>query len=67
MKAVSLCCCVCCVTPGALLILLEDNADEESDEPPKPEVREIKEKDAFYSKKWVPVPENASLPAVGMS
>ncbi|XP_029901948.1 nuclear pore complex protein Nup50 [Myripristis murdjan] len=29
----------------------EENGDEESDEPPKPEVREIKEKDAFYSKK----------------
>uniref|UniRef100_UPI003AAD03C6 nuclear pore complex protein Nup50 n=1 Tax=Centroberyx gerrardi TaxID=166262 RepID=UPI003AAD03C6 len=29
----------------------DENGDEESDEPPKPEVREIKEKDAFYSKK----------------
>ncbi|XP_068163052.1 nuclear pore complex protein Nup50 [Antennarius striatus] len=28
----------------------EEN-DEESDEPPKPEVKEVKEKDAFYSKK----------------
>ncbi|XP_060759088.1 nuclear pore complex protein Nup50 isoform X2 [Neoarius graeffei] len=29
----------------------ENGADEESDEPPVPVVREIKEKDAFYSKK----------------
>ncbi|KAM4615346.1 nuclear pore complex protein Nup50 isoform 1-T2 [Polymixia lowei] len=29
----------------------DENGDEESEEPPKPEVREIKEKDAFYSKK----------------
>lgn len=29
----------------------DENGEEESDEPPKPEVREIKEKDAFYSKK----------------
>lgn len=28
-----------------------DEEEEESDEPPKPEVREVKEKDAFYSKK----------------
>lgn len=27
--------------------------DEESEEPPKPEVKEVQEKDAFYSKKWV--------------
>lgn len=29
----------------------DENGEEESDEPPKVEVREIKEKDAFYSKK----------------
>lgn len=29
----------------------ENGADEESDEPPVPVVKEIKEKDAFYSKK----------------
>lgn len=29
----------------------ENGAEEESDEPPVPVVREIKEKDAFYSKK----------------
>lgn len=28
-----------------------DNGDEESEEPPKPEVKEVKEDDAFYSKK----------------
>nr|XP_043871895.1 nuclear pore complex protein Nup50 [Solea senegalensis]XP_043871896.1 nuclear pore complex protein Nup50 [Solea senegalensis] len=28
-----------------------ENGDEESDEPPKPEVKEVKEDDAFYSKK----------------
>ncbi|XP_016890305.1 nuclear pore complex protein Nup50 isoform X1 [Cynoglossus semilaevis] len=28
-----------------------ENADEESEEPPKPEVKEVKEEDAFYSKK----------------
>ncbi|XP_038157077.1 nuclear pore complex protein Nup50 isoform X2 [Cyprinodon tularosa] len=28
-----------------------DNAEEESEEPPKPEVKEVKEDDAFYSKK----------------
>lgn len=29
----------------------DENADEESEEPPKPEVKEVKEDDAFYSKK----------------
>nr|XP_020511239.1 nuclear pore complex protein Nup50 [Labrus bergylta] len=29
----------------------DENADEESDEPPKPEVKEVREDDAFYSKK----------------
>ncbi|CAL8323464.1 unnamed protein product [Lota lota] len=29
----------------------DENGEEESDEPPKPEVREIKEKDAFYSQR----------------
>lgn len=29
----------------------EENPDEESEEPPKPEVKEVKEDDAFYSKK----------------
>ncbi|XP_008303236.1 nuclear pore complex protein Nup50 [Stegastes partitus] len=29
----------------------EENADEESEEPPKPEIKEVKEDDAFYSKK----------------
>ncbi|MEQ2161268.1 hypothetical protein GOODEAATRI_008050 [Goodea atripinnis] len=29
----------------------DDNGDEESEEPPKPEVKEVKENDAFYSKK----------------
>lgn len=29
----------------------DENGDEESDEPPVPVVKEIKEKDAFYSKK----------------
>lgn len=28
-----------------------EEEEEESDEPPKPEVKEVKEKDAFYSKK----------------
>ncbi|KAM9327660.1 nuclear pore complex protein Nup50 isoform 2-T3 [Pholidichthys leucotaenia] len=29
----------------------DENGDEESEEPPKPEVKEVKEDDAFYSKK----------------
>ncbi|KAM7378596.1 hypothetical protein PAMA_013485 [Pampus argenteus] len=29
----------------------EENGDEESDEPPKPEIKEVQEDDAFYSKK----------------
>ncbi|KAM6962111.1 nuclear pore complex protein Nup50 [Tautogolabrus adspersus] len=29
----------------------DENAEEESEEPPKPEVKEVKEDDAFYSKK----------------
>ncbi|KAG7267423.1 hypothetical protein CRUP_021328 [Coryphaenoides rupestris] len=29
----------------------DENGEEESEEPPKPEVREIKEKDAFYSQR----------------
>nr|XP_046234493.1 nuclear pore complex protein Nup50 [Scatophagus argus]XP_046234495.1 nuclear pore complex protein Nup50 [Scatophagus argus] len=29
----------------------DENGDEESEEPPKPEVKEVKEEDAFYSKK----------------
>ncbi|XP_051232162.1 nuclear pore complex protein Nup50 [Dicentrarchus labrax] len=29
----------------------DENGDEESDEPPKPEIKEVKEDDAFYSKK----------------
>ncbi|KAM6895445.1 nuclear pore complex protein Nup50 [Xenentodon cancila] len=29
----------------------DENADEESEEPPRPEVKEVKEDDAFYSKK----------------
>lgn len=29
----------------------DENKDEESEEPPKPEVKEVKEDDAFYSKK----------------
>ncbi|TKS90401.1 Nuclear pore complex protein [Collichthys lucidus] len=29
----------------------DENGDEESEEPPRPEIREVKEDDAFYSKK----------------
>ncbi|XP_068590070.1 nuclear pore complex protein Nup50 isoform X2 [Cebidichthys violaceus] len=29
----------------------DENGDEESEEPPKPEIKEVKEDDAFYSKK----------------
>ncbi|XP_020782146.1 nuclear pore complex protein Nup50 [Boleophthalmus pectinirostris] len=29
----------------------DENGDEETEEPPKPEVKEVKEEDAFYSKK----------------
>uniref|UniRef100_A0A3B4Y622 Nuclear pore complex protein Nup50 n=1 Tax=Seriola lalandi dorsalis TaxID=1841481 RepID=A0A3B4Y622_SERLL len=29
----------------------EDNGEEESEEPPKPDIKEVKEDDAFYSKK----------------
>uniref|UniRef100_A0A8D2ZUT3 Nuclear pore complex protein Nup50 n=2 Tax=Scophthalmus maximus TaxID=52904 RepID=A0A8D2ZUT3_SCOMX len=29
----------------------DENADEETDEPPKPDIKEVKEDDAFYSKK----------------
>uniref|UniRef100_A0A3P8XVH0 Nuclear pore complex protein Nup50 n=1 Tax=Esox lucius TaxID=8010 RepID=A0A3P8XVH0_ESOLU len=35
----------------AVPIKTDENGEEESDEPPKVEVKEIKEKDAFYSKK----------------
>lgn len=35
-----------------LCVFVDENNDEdESEEPPKPEVKEVKEKDAFYSKK----------------
>lgn len=31
---------------------VDEKGDEESEEPPKPEVKEVKEDDAFYSKKY---------------
>lgn len=34
-------------------VSVDQNADEESEEPPKPDVKEVKEDDAFYSKKYV--------------
>ena len=33
--------------------MVDENGDEDSDEPPKPDVKEVKEDDAFYSKKYV--------------
>lgn len=35
------------------LCFVDENGDEESEEPPRPEIREVKEDDAFYSKKYV--------------
>lgn len=40
--------------------VLDENG-EESDEPPIPVVKEIKEKDAFYSKKYTSCPVTQSL------
>lgn len=36
---------------GYIICFFLDENEEESDEPPVPVVKEIKEKDAFYSKK----------------
>lgn len=33
------------------IFFVDENGDEESEDPPKPEVKEVKEDDAFYSKK----------------
>ncbi|XP_026182628.1 nuclear pore complex protein Nup50 [Mastacembelus armatus] len=38
-------------TKGEAAQPADENGDEESEEPPKPEVKEVKEDDAFYSKK----------------
>lgn len=34
-----------------VVLFLEENEDEEAEEPPRPEVKEVQEKDAFYSRK----------------
>lgn len=34
-----------------VVLFLEENEDEEVEEPPRPEVKEVQEKDAFYSRK----------------
>lgn len=34
-----------------VVLFLDENEDEDAEEPPKPEVKEVQEKDAFYSKK----------------
>lgn len=36
-----------------LIFFVDENGDEDTEEPPKPDVKEVKEDDAFYSKKYV--------------
>ena len=40
----------CCLSPA------DENGEEESEEPPKPVVREIKEKDSFFSQRYSRLP-----------
>lgn len=40
------------VYKNVIFLFVDENGEEESEEPPKPEVKEVKEDDAFYSKKY---------------